>query len=1110
MSPSSRRLGNWQADGSWAWRLVRVAFVVAMMVLAARTASAQGYGKISGVVTDPAGAAVPGAKVTLTQVGTGEITTTTASGEGTFVFPSLRPTQYNLTATNPGFGTYVQNGILLQADEALTVNVSLKVGDAVETITVEAGATQVDVSSATLSQVVDQERINDLPLNGRNAAALTTLVAGVVIAPNAQSDQGFTKTFPVVVTVTANGTRANQTNYMLDGGNNVDEYTNVNAPFPFPDALQEFSVQTSNYNAEYGQNAGGVVNIITKSGTNTFHGDAFEYNRNAAYNAANFFSPGHKVDPLKRNQFGGTIGGPFRLPHLSTPHSFFFAGYQRTILRAAPASGSAVVPTQSQRNGVFNVANQSQCIKNPFTGATYPCTAVGPNPGTSTIDPTTYDPAAVALLSHLSTGDASGSVLFRKPTNDDLHEVVGRFDHEINQNDKLNVRYFYDRYHRAGVLDTSNLLTYADQATIVYQNALISETHLFSDRMLNNFILSYQRDHAARGPLPGGISVGDLGVNIWQPAFKQINSIAVASGFTIGDNPAATFRRSNFTLSDDLHIVSGSHSLAFGFHGELSKVDVDNQFRQPGAFSFNAQNSGNAIASFLLGYMANFQQASGQFFNNRGKFFGFYGQDSWKVNRRLTLNYGLRYEPFFPWHEIQNRMGEFSPSAFAAGTHSTIFPNAPIGLLFTGDPGVPRDGIRPVYTDFMPRLGFAWDVFGTGKTSVRGGTGIFYDTRLSGVFNNIFSNGSPFVTTVNVNFPTGTFSNPYAGLTNPFPAPQPPPNTSILPPQPYLTFDPFHEFQLPRIYNWNLAIEQQLTHSSLARVAYVGSRGNHLWVPIELNPVQAGVRPFAPAYTQPITAAEYSGSTSYHSLQLTYEQRLKRGMTVLANYTWSKALDDLPFGASVTAVGSGTSYVLPPYLPDFKHLDYGPSDFDHRNVFSLSYVWELPKLKDGPAALRYIANGWQTNGIFQYRSGDPLTVVSNAPNNSGTGQNRDRAVLVVGADAYAPGSPIACTGVSVACRNYLNPQAFSTNPAGTFGTVNKGEFFGPQFANWDVSLMRYITVTERLKVQLRGEYFNVLNHTNFFDPNTGLGGSFGRITGANDPRIGQLSLKILF
>jgi hypothetical protein len=613
--------------------------------------------------------------------------------------------------------------------------------------------------------------------------------------------------------------------------------------------------------------------------------------------------------------------------------------------------------------------------------------------------------------------------------------------------------------------------------------------------------------------------MNDLGVNIWQPAFKQINSIAVTNAFTIGDNPQGFFRRANYTLGDDLHWQLGSHNLTFGFHAENSKVDVDNLFRQPGTFSFNNNNTGDALASFLFGYQNEFQQASGQFLNLRGHFYGFYGQDSWKVSRNFTLNYGLRYEPFLPWHEKEGRMGGFNPALWASNTHSQKYPLAPAGLQFAGDPGFNSNGVPNIYTHFMPRFGFAWDVFGTGKTSVRGGAGMFFDSRLSSVFFNIYSNTSPFITNVDVTNTTGakiTFADPYGsyGTPNPFPAPQPPPPTSPIPPQGFLTYDPFNGFHTPVTYSWNVAVEQQATRSMFTRIAYVASHSSHQWVPIEINPVQNGVRVYNPStcttaanncYTGTITAANTGANGIFHSLQLSAEQRVYHGLTLLGNYTWSKALDDLPWNASATAIASGQSYVYPIYVSNFKALDYGPSDFDHRNVFSLSYVYNLPGMTNASRAMRLLTNGWQTTGLFQYRSGDPLTILSGSSNNSGSGQLRDRAVQT--------GNPYggnACGSVAP-CRSFLNQASFHNNAVGTYGTVAKGSVTSPGFATWDISAAKGFFFTERLNLMVRGEYFNVLNHTNFMDPNTTFNTTtFGRITGAYDPRIAQLSAKLSF
>jgi hypothetical protein len=1124
------------ASASWARSLKpavglgAVAFL--FLLVAARPAVAQGYGTISGTVTDSTGAVIPNAEVTATQASTGIAVKTSTSAEGTFTFPALSPSVYNIRITGAGFETYTESGLQLRADGAVTANAILKAGSAAVTVSVNAEAVQVDLTTGTLSQVISTAQVNDLPLNGRNLASLTAEVAGVSVAPSAQADQGATKTFPVAFTITANGTRVGQTNYLLDGGNNVDEYTNVNAPFPMPDAVQEFSVQTSNYNAEYGQNAGGVVNIITKSGTERFHGDLFEFVRNRVFNAANYFSYVNNVktvDPLKRNQFGGTVGGPVEIPHLFHPgKSFFFFGYQKTINHeVAVSSTAATLPTAAQLAGTF--ANEKACLKNPLNPASIlSCT---PNGGTYTtqVDTTTYSPASTKLLTYLpgpSALNANGSISFQKPSFYDLGEVTARFDQEMTPADKLTVRYFSDSYHLNGVLNLSDLLTYADQAQINYYNSLVSESHTFSDHLLNNFILSYQILNASRGPAASSIDVADLGVNIWQPAFKQINSIATTGYFTIGDNPQGFFRRANYTLGDDLRWQLGTHSLSFGFHGEVSKVDVNNLYRQPGNFTFNANNTGDAIASFLFGYVYEFSQASGQFFNGRDKFYGGYVQDSWKVNRRLTLDYGVRYEPFIPWKEIQGRMGSFFPSLWASGTHSSVYPLAPAGLRFTGDSGFNSQGVDSAYDHFMPRLGFAWDVFGNGKASLRGGAGMFWDSRINSTLFNIYTNTSPFITNVDVTNAGGakiSFTDPYGsyGTPNPFPAPQPPPATAAIPPQAFLTYDPVSGFKDPVTYSWNIALENQISSSLSSRIAYVAEHSSHEWTNVELNPFVAGTRVYNPAgcaatnscYSQPITEANTGGNTNYNSLQVSAEQRVRYGLTLLFNYTWSKALDNLPYNQAATSIGSGNSYVYPTYVQNFRSLDYGPSDFDHRNVISGSYVYTIPKfLNDAPGAVRYVVNGWETTGIIQFRSGDPLTVISSSANNSGSGQQRDRAVLV--------GNPYggAACKAGTHCKSYLNPAGFTNNAVGTYGDVVKGAFVGPQYADWDASLARKFAFTESSYLQFRAEYFNLFNHTNFGDPNTTNNSTFGQITSTspqnanytNDPRIAQLSLKLVF
>ncbi len=1110
-------------------RTLALTLLLALPVLS----HAQGLARITGTVTDPTGAVIPGAEAALTDVATGKVSHASSNGSGEYTFPSLPPANYTLKVTASGFHGYTQENIHLEADQAATINAPLKPGSGTETVEVTATPPQVDVTTGTLSQVVTDQQINELPLNSRNAASLTTLVAGVTSAPSGASDQGNTKTFPVVVNVSVNGTRANQTNYLLDGGNNLDEYTNVNAPFPFPDALQEFSVQTSNFGAEYGQSAGGVVNIITRSGTSAYHGNAFEYVRNAVFNAHNYFSFVTNsngtlvpyVDPLKRNQFGGTFGGPVGLPHIwKLKKGFFFGGYQHTSIRSQAASvATSTLPTTANQAGQFTFTAATpalaaaNCIKDPFTIGT-PCFPYALTSGTtytSTIPTNRFDAASLKLLNYIPV-TGSTAFAYKKPTSQDLNEGVGRYDQYLGEHDHLVARYFIDIFHNKGVLDTSNLLTYTDGSDITYQNALVSDAHTFTPHVLNDLILSYQREGAVRGPAGNGISVADFGVNTWQPANKSIQSVGVSGFFSIGDNPFATFKRSNVTLADDVHWVKGTHSFSFGFHGELSRVDVVNQNGQPGTYSFNANVTNSAIASFFLGYVYETKQSSGQYQQNRGKFFGGYASDVWRVNRRLTLDYGLRWEPYLPLHEGGGRVGQFNPTAYAANQRSVVYPGSPAGLLFRGDAGVPEDGIRPVYTNFMPRLGFAWDVYGDGRTSIRGGGGLFYDTRSNGLFNNGWIGSTPFSTSVDLIQQAGaTFSNPYGTQTNPFPAPFPPPkNTSFILPFAVITFDPTGTFKVPVTYAWNLAGEQQFTNTLSGRLAYVGVHASHVFTAPELNPAVScsgctttvNSRRLYQNYTT-ISQSNMGGNSTYHSMQVTLRNRLKYGISGAINYTWSKSLDSVPVGTAVTSAGAGISYSLPVYVPNFKRLDYGPSDFDHRNNLSVNYVWSIPKWRGGNAVARYIVNGWQTNGILSFRSGDPLSVQT-GKDVSNTGLNRDVPVLVGTTNNAISGN--ACGTVAL-CKNYLNPAAFAAAPSGQFGNVKKGSFVGPQYIDWDTSLARNFPVHESVSLQFRAEYFNVLNHTNLSDPTTNFTSTtFGRITGANDPRIAQLALKLAF
>jgi hypothetical protein len=1083
----------------------------------ASLANGQGLGELAGAIADPSGGAVAGAKVTAIEVGTGFERSAISNADGFYSIPSLRPAEYKLTVDAVGFRPFSATNISLQADQRAAVNVKLELGSVTESVSISANAAQVDTSTSTIKQVVDQRQIVELPLNGRNAATLTLLVPGAINAPSNGADQGQTKTFPGAVTISTNGSRQFQTSYRLDGGNNMDEYTNLNAPFPFPDALQEFSVQTSNYSAEYGQNAGGVVNIITKSGTNGVHGDLFEFVRNAEFNARNFFAA--KRDQLKRNQYGGTIGGPVLIPKVynGKDRTFFFFGYQRTPIRNLQGAQSAFVPTPANLAGDFSAILDANSPANPLKKATVvidPLTGQ-PFPG-NRIPVSRFDPASLAVMKYLPQGAADGSLFFAKPIVQDFSEYVVKIDHSLGVNDKFTGRYYAAQFDNKGIYSPANILTYTDRAAILSQNALIQETHIFRPNLLNDWRFNYARENAGRGPAEGVPNVNDFGVQMYQPPDKALEGISVTGFFNIGDSPPARFVRNNFTLSDDVRWVKGDHSFAFGFHGELSRVDLDNQFLRSGTFGFTSDVTNYAVASFLLGKLRTFRQGAGEFKNNRNTFLGFYAQDNYRVNRRLTINLGLRYEPIFVWNEVRGRVEQFRPDAYARGEVSKMYPNAPPGLFFPGDAGVPERGLRANLTGWMPRVGFAYDLFGDGKTSLRAGSGIFYDSRQSGIINNRFADVTPFSPQLTFTDPKGSFSNPYLGITNPFPSPFPAPSNSVFPlPVLVITYEPTGRYTPPVVYNWNLAIEHQFPGQWIGRAAFVGSHSSHLTEAVELNPavytpgstLSTDQRRFFKNF-QNISLGSQAGNSTYNSLQLSTEKRLSRGITLQANYTWAKSLDNLPVNASAGGPSDGNSFVYPWYFKNANLLDRGPSDFDHRHRFVISYVWQLPALKAQNALVRGVLGDWQLTGVFQAQSGGPITINAGR-DQSQTGLGRDRAVIT--GQAYGTG---ACKNTAP-CVDYFDPTSFALPATGEFGNLGKGALRGPNLMIWDTGFFKNFPVRENWKFQFRAEFFNVLNRVNLNDlinptTNTISSGGFGSIRGAGDPRIGQLALKLFF
>ncbi|MGB7134056.1 MAG: TonB-dependent receptor [Acidobacteriaceae bacterium] len=1182
--------------------------MICACLLGPAMAHAQAFGTINGTVTDPSGAVLPNVPVLAIASQTGAQTRAVTNVRGEFTFPTLLPTQYAITVTAKGFQDYKQSGIVLQANQALTVNIRLAVGSATQTVNVSAAPPQVNTTNGTLSQVIGRSSVLNLPLNGRNAASLITLVAGVANATNEGNgaDQGTSKTFPAAVISSSNGTLPNQENFLLDGGNNVDEQTDVNDPFPFPDALQEFSVQTTNYDAEFGQSAGAVVNIVTRAGTNQFHGDAFEFLRNGYFDARPYFAT--RADTLHRNQFGGVIGGPLIIPHLSRGRTTqFFFGYQRTVIHQASNAYSATVPTLAEEGrgtagyaDFGNLCNDSlghsfnasglcvdgsgaavpaEQIRNPFTNATEPY---------NQIPASAFDPASVAFEKAFPTysgteapGKIGGLVSYYLPSIQTYNEFVGRVDHQFGDNDHLFGRYYYNFFNAPGYYNPSNLLDYLSFADTRYQNALISETHTFSPTVVNNLVLNYQREYTLRGGPPGSPLITDFGVkNIWQPSTGPFLQASISGYFGATATANAVFGRNDYNFDDVLHWVKGNHNFAFGGHFELSKYDATNVYTSYGSFAFNTATNTvngttyqypNAMANFQMGFMTGFGQGNYEFVNNRNHFPAVFAQDSWKATHRLTLNYGLRWEMFAPWADRVNEQTWFNPANYAAGVGTPQYSTLPAGMVLSGDPGYPRNGIQNEYDHFMPRLGFAYDVFGNGKTAVRGGFGIFYQDRLQAWMNLSQSTFVPNTISLSLTNPGmysptpganagGPFSNPYCtscsvgSVQNPFPFTKPFPSTQAFPNAFQVAeFNP-GTFTAPVTYSYNLTVEQQLTNNTSMRLAYVASASRHQLVDLELNPAvnngsglstnQRRVYNTAPtvgpcatgtgcktSYSD-IIEGSTSGSSGFNSLQASLQKRMSRGLSVLANLTWSHSLSDMPLSrlSNTEDLNISQSYVYPIYpanatgvpaaarVADVKALDRGNSDIDHPIILSISYVWLLPTVRNGNGWLRSLANGWSTSGIVSHQSGDALTAYMGT-DNSLTGVGQDRAQEDFSMSAYKKGPGRGDCPAGKACVGWLNNAAFSipvqNGPGTGFGNVMKGSLRGPGLTNWDGAVMRTFPIYHESNLQFRAEYFDVLNHTEFSNPSTSnpisSSTSFGTITATQGgPRIAQFSLKVQF
>lgn len=1082
--------------------MFRRLWIAAILCLA--TLSGQSVGTIHGRVEDPSGGVVPAAAIEAIQKGTNLSRKVSTDANGLYILSSLPVGDYEVHVRKPGFAAFLQKGVLLQINTNVEVDARLAMAEASATVTVSSETGLVQTTETALIQVVDQRRIAELPLNGRNVLQLVALNAGV-------SDRGATggtiQTNTLAkgrfqVPVSINGSRGNGTNYMLDGAENNDNYTNISAPFPNPDAVQEFSIQTGGFDAQFGRGVGGVVNMVTKSGTNELHGSLFEFVRNNKFNAANFFSG---KDSLKRNQFGFSLGGPVVLPGIYSGRNrtFVFGSYQGTRESIATPGVSRTSPNAAMKNGdlsAFLRADGTGRIKDPLSPGQYFAN--------NQIPVARFDAVSAKLLSYMPTSnDPSGyTVRFGTPPNRvNEDQVVLRGDQYLTSKQQLTLRYFLLKYDNPWSFTPSNLLYVANGQFGNAHNASIGHSYAISPRLLNQLTISYNRQTPmAETPSSLDVNFKTLGSRInLAPSPTMDLAVNGWSGITLGLGFVSV--GSNYAIADNFSIVTGKHNLHFGGNVRRVRMDKNSNFTSGGNATFTGlllsdpgkSNAGNAFGEFLLGRVDTFRQQSMWSERIQLQSPELYIQDDIRLTARLTVNLGLRWDPRFDIaeNEFQKKM-TFLPNQPAF--QSARYINAPKGLAFLGDPGVEERITKSNLRNFAPRLGLAYRV--KPGLVVRGAYGIFYDQQMM-INNNRSAQGAPFIQQILLQ--TVSLSNPYGNGVPINPTPGYPSRDFL--------FNPGLTWSLPSIHiptgymqQWNMVVEKQFLSDSLVRVAYVGSKGTHLLSNGEVNPALYGPgatasnrdarRRFQPIGSLTLTSG--GGWSRYNSLQVTGQRRYSKGFSVSGNYTYSKSIDNSSF-----CQGDGPCLGPNPFNWNDNR---GPSDFDITQRFVVSGIVDHPRLDHWNPVLRTLLGSWQSNFIYSAQSGVPLNIVSGV-NNSLNGVGNDFADLT-GDDwrrSYASKTD--------KIAQYFNRAAFKVNAVGTTGTGRRNQLRSPGLWNVNYSVFKNFRASERLNVQFRGEFFNILNHPNLQAPNNSVSNtSFGRITSADEPRIAQLGLRLTF
>ena len=1050
---------------------------------------AQTTGTISGTIRDSTGASVSGAKIAVRDVMIALVRETVSGANGSYVFPVLPVGTYVITAGAPGFAQVQTNPILLELGAEARIDLTLPISTVKQAITVTSVAPLVDVNSATLGEVVSGHQIAELPLNGRDFIQLATLQPGVTPATVQYTPSAGSKLLNQLVGTTSqvNGLRVQSNNYLLDGADNNEPFYGFVSAVPDPDTIEEFKIVTNSASAEFGRGGGGVINVITKSGTNKFHGGVFDFLRNDIFDAKNFFST--TVAPLKQNQFGGSFGGP-----IVKNKAFFFFNYQGSRRREGTTVNTSV-PSLLERQGDFS--DSATPPIDPTTGQPFP---------NNTIPASRINPINQSLLTFYPAPTSGATTFVSSPSAPtDGDQYTAKVDQNIGKNDRVEYNFHRNRTNLTdptpstadGIIGVAGFGTSDSELAT---RAVITEVHTFSTKVINTFRFAYNRTTLNTGIPTSRTDRFDYGFTFPSRNVNDLPLVAISGYSPFGLTNAAYFFRTDntFQWSDDVSLVKGRHTIKLGFDFRRLRLNNSAVAYDSGAYAYTGTFSGNSFADFLLGDSLYFLQFSGNMHRRWFDSEAFsYVQDDVTVTPRFTLNVGLRWDIFFPTTEGSNRVITFRP-----GETSTVNPLYPEGLLVYGDPGVTKGTIKTDLHSFAPRVGFAWDPFGKGKTSVRAAYGVFFDNVVG--FTPFQLVSYPGLTLIQFLYAPTNVANPYNG-------PSPYAGTGPLPFNLPAQYNPMDKnFTNPYAQQWNLTLQHEVKNF-LFQAAYVGTKGTHLAGTHEINPalyvpgdttaanVQSRRR--YPQFTN-LFANETGFNSTYHSLQLTAKHQ-SGGFTFLGAYTFSRTIDGVsvlhPYNGAVGQQSEAQN-------ADDLRAEKGLAAFDVRQRFVFSSTYDLPFFQSHDLKGRVLGN-WMLTAIAQAQSGTPFSALDSAnPSYDGSGSVSDRTNLVPGCNRSRP------SGASE-IMEFFNTACFQPFPAGTgvFGNESRNIMTGPGLFQIDLGAYKTIPIRETVRLQFRAEVFNVLNHPNFEEPDNDIRSlTFGHILNTLTSNYRQLQFALKF